>query len=162
HDRRSSRGNSDRHRLRRAWLRLHDLRRLAELAKEVPSLAHGTHLHLDARTPVAGTCQLPAHFFPLRVLLWQGHPHLVDDAEFYDKEVRPYLEKEGGKGCAIAARDSSIAMFANLKTLLPEVIHSVVVNLENICEEKRQLDHQVRMHRVLHGWLFIHVPLSLA
>jgi hypothetical protein len=82
--------------------------------------------------------------------------------EFYDKEVRPYIDKEGGKGCAIAVRDSAKAMFANLRTLLPDVIHPVIADLENICEEKRQLDHQIRMHRLLHGWLFIHVPLSLA
>jgi hypothetical protein len=82
--------------------------------------------------------------------------------EFYDKEVRPYLEKEGGKGCAISVRGTAGPMFANLRTLLPEVIHPVVSDLESICEEKRQLDHQIRMHRLLHGWLFIHVPLSLA
>ena len=81
---------------------------------------------------------------------------------FYDSELRPYIEKEGGKGCAIAMRQTSIAMFANLRTLLPDVIHPVVSDLESICEEKRELDHQIRMHRILHGWLFIHVPLSLA
>jgi hypothetical protein len=81
---------------------------------------------------------------------------------FYDSELRPYIEKEGGKGCAIAMRQTSMAMFANLRTLLPDVIHPVVSDLESICEEKRELDHQIRMHRILHGWLFIHVPLSLA
>ena len=81
---------------------------------------------------------------------------------FYDSELRPYIEKEGGKGCAIAMRQTSIGMFANLRTLLPDVIHPVVADLESICEEKRELDHQIRMHRILHGWLFIHVPLSLA
>lgn len=81
---------------------------------------------------------------------------------FYDSELRPYIEKEGGKGCAIAVRQTSMAMFANLRTLLPDVIHPVVSDLESICEEKRELDHQIRMHRILHGWLFIHVPLSLA
>ena len=29
-------------------------------------------------------------------------------------------------------------------------------------EEKRELDHQIVLHRLLHGWLFIHAPLSLA
>lgn len=81
---------------------------------------------------------------------------------FYDHEVRPYLEQRGGKGCAIDDRTNSSARFANIKTLLPEPIHPVIADLESICEEKRQLDHQLRMHRVLHGWLLIHVPLSLA
>jgi len=82
--------------------------------------------------------------------------------EFYDKEVRPYIENEGGKGRAIAVRQTSAAMFGNLRTLLPEAVHPLVADLESICEEKRELDQQIRMHRVLHGWLLIHVPLSLA
>ena len=53
-------------------------------------------------------------------------------------------------------------MFANLRTLLPDVIHPIVADLESICEEKRELDHQIRLHRLLHGWLLIHLPLSLA
>ena len=81
---------------------------------------------------------------------------------FYNQELRPFLEKPGGKGCEIAERTNSVALFANLKTLLPDEIHPVIADLESICEEKRQLDHQIVLHRLLHGWLFIHAPLSLA
>lgn len=81
---------------------------------------------------------------------------------FYDDQLRPYLEQEGGKGRSIADRTTSNAMFANLRTLLPDVIHPIVADLESICEEKRELDHQIRLHRLLHGWLLIHLPLSLA
>jgi len=81
---------------------------------------------------------------------------------FYDDQLRPYLETEGGKGRSIADRTTSAAMFANLRTLLPDVIHPIVSDLESICEEKRELDHQIRLHRLLHGWLLIHLPLSLA
>jgi len=81
---------------------------------------------------------------------------------FYDDQLRPYLEQEGGKGLSITDRTTSTAMFANLRTLLPEVIHPIVADLESICEEKRELDHQLRLHRLLHGWLLIHLPLSLA
>lgn len=81
---------------------------------------------------------------------------------FYDDQLRPYLEQEGGKGRSIADRTTSTAMFANLRTLLPDVIHPIVADLESICEEKRELDHQIRLHRLLHGWLLIHLPLSLA
>jgi len=81
---------------------------------------------------------------------------------FYDNDLRPFLEQPGGKGCEIANRSLSVAKFANLKTLLPDEIHPVIADLESICEEKRQLDHQIVLHRILHGWLFIHAPLSLA
>lgn len=81
---------------------------------------------------------------------------------FYDNELRPYLELTGSRGRAIADRAISNAMFINVRTRLPSIIHPVIADLESICEEKRQLDHQFRMHRILHGWLLIHMPLSLA
>jgi len=81
---------------------------------------------------------------------------------FYNNELRPYLEKSGGKGCEIADRTNAVAMFANLRTLLPDEIHPVIADLEGICEEKRELDQQIVLHRLLHGWLFVHAPLSLA
>ncbi|HWC18616.1 MAG TPA: hypothetical protein VG498_16520, partial [Terriglobales bacterium] len=81
---------------------------------------------------------------------------------FYSNELRPYLEQAGNKERSIAERTVSSLMFKNLRTVLPEVVHPVVAHLENICEEKRELDHQARLHRLLHGWLFVHVPLSFA
>jgi hypothetical protein len=41
-------------------------------------------------------------------------------------------------------------------------LHPNIDDLENICEEKRQLDKQSRLHKILHGWLLVHVPLSYA
>ncbi|MBV9072586.1 MAG: hypothetical protein JOZ10_03045 [Acidobacteria bacterium] len=81
---------------------------------------------------------------------------------FYSNDLRPYLELEGGKGQAIADRSLSAAMFINVRTRLPEVVHPVISDLESICEEKRQLDRQLNLHRVLHAWLLIHLPLSFA
>ena len=81
---------------------------------------------------------------------------------FYDHDLRPYLEQAGGKGKPIADRTLASGMFINVRTRLPSVVHPVVDDLESICEEKRQLDHQMRLHRVLHGWLLIHLPLSFA
>ncbi len=53
-------------------------------------------------------------------------------------------------------------MFQQLRVLLPQNLHSSVDDLENICEEKRQLDQQSRLHKILHGWLLVHIPLSYA
>jgi hypothetical protein len=41
-------------------------------------------------------------------------------------------------------------------------VHDVLTDLENICDEARQLLRQERLHRWLHGWLLLHIPLSLA
>ena len=41
-------------------------------------------------------------------------------------------------------------------------VHGVLDDLENICEEEQQLSRQIRIYRWLHGWLLVHVPLSIA
>jgi hypothetical protein len=53
-------------------------------------------------------------------------------------------------------------MLQQLRILLPQNLHSSVDDLENICEEKRQLDKQTQLHKLLHGWLLVHIPLSYA
>ena len=49
-----------------------------------------------------------------------------------------------------------------MRTTLPPVLQETVNELEAICDERRQLADQKRMHHVLHGWLLVHVPLSYA
>ena len=60
----------------------------------------------------------------------------------------------------VAATASSA--FASLRTLLPAAAHAALTDLEGICSEARQLALQERLHRWLHGWLLVHIPLSLA
>jgi hypothetical protein len=81
---------------------------------------------------------------------------------FYLGEMRPFLEgpKQRGQRLADAAKASSA--FAGLRTLLPAPAHSTLTDLEDICDEARQLTRQERLHRWLHGWLLLHIPLSLA
>jgi hypothetical protein len=82
--------------------------------------------------------------------------------KFYIEEMRPFLEqlKSHGRRLADEARASSV--FAGLRTLLPAPAHDTLTDLENICDEARQLLRQERLHRWLHGWLLLHIPLSLA
>jgi hypothetical protein len=35
-----------------------------------------------------------------------------------------------------------------------------VTELQRLCDERRQLAEQERLHRLLHGWLLVHIPLS--
>ena len=81
---------------------------------------------------------------------------------FYLDEMRPFLEQPNshGRRLAHAARASSV--FSGLKTLLPAGAHNPLSDLEDICEEARQLLHQERLHSWLHSWLLLHIPLSLA
>ena len=79
---------------------------------------------------------------------------------FLSAELEPYLQHAGGRGLRMATPTMATAMFRQLRVLLPPTLHSNIDDLENVCEEKRQLDKQRNFHRVLHGWLLVHVPMS--
>jgi hypothetical protein len=83
-------------------------------------------------------------------------------SSFYVREVRPFLQNDGGERHALADASSARAIFMELRTLLPAETHDAVKNLEDICEEERQLRRQTRLHHWLHGWLMLHIPLSFA
>jgi hypothetical protein len=77
-------------------------------------------------------------------------------------EIQPYLERGGRHGLRLDNGSVAAALFRQIRVLLPTTLHSNIDDLENICEEKRQLDKQNRLHKILHGWLLVHVPLSYA
>jgi hypothetical protein len=81
---------------------------------------------------------------------------------FYRDEVRPFLEHSGKSGQRLADAAMAGTAFAGLRTLLPARAHTMLADLEDICDEARQLYRQERLHRWLHGWLLAHIPLSLA
>ncbi len=75
--------------------------------------------------------------------------------DFYVKEVRPYLRG--------ALRGSvPLPRFAVLQLRAPDAWRERLERLRALCEESRQLVVQQRLHGWLHGWLFVHVPLSFA
>ncbi len=86
----------------------------------------------------------------------------VELQNFFDREMQPYLSQGGSRTRTLGDRGRAQAMFQQLRVLLPANLHSTVDDLENICEEKRELDQQARYHRILHGWLLVHIPLSYA
>jgi hypothetical protein len=82
--------------------------------------------------------------------------------QFLDEEMLPYLERAGGHAMNLGQGAQARKMFQQFRVLLPPELHSNLDDLENICEEKRQLDKQSRLHKILHGWLLVHIPLSYA
>ena len=80
---------------------------------------------------------------------------------FYEREIKPYLDHTPGRS-VLADRAQAERAFASVRLLVPTQLRGAVDDLENICEEARQLTRQARMHRWLHGWLLMHVPLSIA
>lgn len=81
---------------------------------------------------------------------------------FYEQELKPFLEKPGLRGNALSDAAQSHSAFAQLRTLVPASLHVTIGDLESICEEERQLTLQSQLHVWLHGWLLLHIPLSLA
>jgi len=81
---------------------------------------------------------------------------------FYLREMRPFLDNPGGRGSRLANKEKAHSVFSGLHTLLPAVAHPAIADLEDICDEARQLERQKVMHQYLHGWLLVHIPLSLA
>jgi hypothetical protein len=81
---------------------------------------------------------------------------------FYLQELRVFLDRPRRRGQRLGDADKAKMAFAGLKTVLPIAAHSTVSDLEEICDEARQLVRQERLHRWLYGWLLLHIPLSLA
>jgi len=75
--------------------------------------------------------------------------------DVYLREVRPYLLRD------LRARTTP----PDIRTLVvrtPEDWRPKLERLAAICEESYQLAVQRRLHDLLHGWLFVHAPLSFA
>jgi hypothetical protein len=80
---------------------------------------------------------------------------------FYHEQVKPYLQSPGA-GTALQNVARANSLFAQQRFLIPPTLHESLTDLQRICDEVRQLQLQRKMHRWLHGWLLIHVPLAMA
>jgi hypothetical protein len=112
-------------------------------------LAFGISVLADSKrgNPVPAP-STPANLIPLR--------------DFYVRQMRPFMLHQHLRDQPLGTREKALGIFERLRTLLPDSAHEATSNLEKICEEERQLRRQTWMHHCLHGWLLLHVPLSLA
>jgi len=81
---------------------------------------------------------------------------------FFVTEMRPFLERPKQRGQRLGDAAKAGNAFAGLRTLLPAMAHAALGDLEGICDEARQVSRQEQLHHWLHGWLLLHIPLSLA
>jgi hypothetical protein len=82
--------------------------------------------------------------------------------KFYLSEMRPFLEQPKLRGTRLGNPDKARGTFSGLQTLMPPAAQTTLQDLEDICDEARQLVRQERLHHLLHGWLLVHIPISLA
>lgn len=81
--------------------------------------------------------------------------------EIYVAEIRPALAPGREARAHLATPAAAATLFRNLHTVSPPSLHETVDKLMAICEERRQLAEQKRLHHWLHAWLLVHVPLSM-
>ena len=111
-------------------------------------LAQGEALAVHGRVTAVASLPAGADAAPLK--------------DAYVREIRGYLARDIPRNGRLGNPRERDALFGHLRTLLPGSVHGVVDELRAICEERRQLAVQKRLHHWLHGWLLVHVPLSMA
>lgn len=85
---------------------------------------------------------------------------------WYEEVVRPFLAwpsesrflSDASKTADVFAQMRSLPGVDPAASKLPELL----ARLEEYCTERRQLARQETLHHLLHGWLYLHVPLSAA
>ncbi len=87
---------------------------------------------------------------------------LAELRDFHIRVVRPFLSN--GRSPQHRLDDSIAArrVFAQLRSDLPAELHDALQELEDLCDERRQFNTQLRLHRWLHWWLILHIPPSIA
>ena len=82
--------------------------------------------------------------------------------DFLRDRLKPYFAPDGPRGSPLSRGPARKALFEELRRLADKRLQGDVATLEALCEQRSQIDLQCRMHHWLHGWLFVHVPLSYA
>jgi len=114
------------------------------------------------RTSAAVSAGASAAVAPAAEIILLNEAESAPLKRFYLQELRMFLEQPKRRGQRLGDADKAKLAFAGVKTLLPVAAHATLSDLEGICDEARQLVRQERLHRWLHGWLLVHIPLSLA
>ncbi|MFL5244936.1 MAG: hypothetical protein ACJ8FY_22770 [Gemmataceae bacterium] len=81
---------------------------------------------------------------------------------FFENIVHGYLSGGKATGSALQYPLQAATIFADMRTKLVPEAHAALDTLEDLCNQRRQLDRQRRLHFWLHNWLLIHLPLSAA
>jgi hypothetical protein len=81
-------------------------------------------------------------------------------AGFIEQRLLPYLRARRSEKYRLGHTREADEIFGHLKFRVDEMYRPRVDEMHRWCEERRLTDTQVRMQHWLHGWLFVHVPLS--
>ena len=78
------------------------------------------------------------------------------------ESIEPFLSTGVGPQGILGTRQRNQWFFDDLRLRAPPELRDLVGQLEDLCERRRQLNVQRRLHFWLHNWLWVHLPLSAA
>jgi hypothetical protein len=81
--------------------------------------------------------------------------------QVYRHGILPFLRDPDDNQLPLADAVKARSFFDALRRQMPALLHEPITDLEGICEEERQLTVQRKRYLLLHGWLLVHVPLSI-
>jgi len=101
-----------------------------------------------------------------RVLLTRARPAPVPGSEVlshvFSGTIAPFLRAGSRLHSPLTSTTAAGAFFEELRTRVQPAARPVVDALEDVCDQRRQLDRQARMQFWLQNWLWVHLPLSAA
>jgi hypothetical protein len=80
--------------------------------------------------------------------------------DFLERQILPYLSARRGDRLRLGNSRYSEDFFRLIKLRVAETYRARIEEIQAWCEERRMLDLQLKMQHWLHGWLFVHVPIS--
>jgi hypothetical protein len=81
---------------------------------------------------------------------------------YFRNNILDFLKHGSASTSPLRSPERSAVMFRDLRTRLDPAAHDTIAALENMCDQRRQLDTQARLQFWLQNWLWVHLPLSVA
>ena len=80
--------------------------------------------------------------------------------EFLEQHILPYLAARRGDRLRLGNSRYSEDLFRFVKLRVSETFRGRVDEMQAWCDERRMLDLQLKLQHWLHGWIFVHAPIS--
>ena len=80
----------------------------------------------------------------------------------FENTIKPFLLAERPHDSPLQNSTQAATFFAALRSSTSGDAAGVIDSLEQICNTRRQFEQQKTIHRLLHGWMIVHLPLSVA
>ncbi len=80
--------------------------------------------------------------------------------DFLDRQILPYLAAKRGDRMRLGNARFSEDTIRFVKLRVAEGYRERVEEIQGWCDERRMLDLQTKLHHWLHGWIFLHAPVS--